>query len=127
MDIDGLIIALHILLVHFIADFVFQTHEQSVKKSKSFKWLMYHTLTYSVITFMGWSMYIMHSKGFRLGFYLFLITLITHTLTDYFTSRWTSRLWKEEKVHDFFVVIGFDQMLHYIQLFATYWFLTEIL
>jgi len=52
-----------------------------------------------------------------------LITFITHTITDYFTSRLNSKLWEQGKVHNFFVALSFDQILHYVQLFLTYWFL----
>jgi len=55
----------------------------------------------------------------------FLITFVAHTITDYFTSRLNSKLWAEGKVHWFFVSIGFDQILHYIQLFSTYQILTK--
>ena len=52
--------------------------------------------------------------------YFPLITFITHTITDYFTSRLNSRLWAKGDVHNFFVSVGFDQVLHYVQLFLTY-------
>ncbi len=55
--------------------------------------------------------------------YFCMITLITHTITDYFTSRLNSKLWAGGKVHYFFVSVGFDQVLHYGQLFLTYHYL----
>lgn len=39
---------------------------------------------------------------------------------DYFTSRLNSKLWAQGRTHDFFVAVGFDQVLHYIQLILTY-------
>jgi len=54
-----------------------------------------------------------------------VITFIAHTITDFFTSRINSSLWKMGKVHYFFVSVGFDQFLHFAQLFLTYWFLTS--
>jgi hypothetical protein len=56
------------------------------------------------------------STALQFGF----ITFIFHTITDYFTSRLNSKLWKKGDVHNFFVSIGFDQVLHYVQLFLTY-------
>jgi hypothetical protein len=56
---------------------------------------------------------------------IFGITFITHGVTDYFTSKWTSRLWEEKKVHDFFVVIGLDQLIHATTLLITFNYLIE--
>jgi hypothetical protein len=64
-----------------------------------------------------WGVYI------PLGFLFVLITFIAHTITDYFTSRLNSKLWQQGKVHNFFISVGFDQVLHYIQLFTTYYLL----
>ncbi|MGL5713288.1 MAG: DUF3307 domain-containing protein [Paraclostridium sp.] len=118
-----------ILLIHWFADFVLQTDKQAKGKSKNWGDLLAHTSTYT------WCWVIIASliQGFyngemfpRLGVPLFaLITFICHTITDYFTSRLNSKLWSEGKVHLFFVSIGFGQILHYIQLFLTYWFLVK--
>jgi len=51
---------------------------------------------------------------------IFGITFITHWVTDYFTSKWTSRLWEEKQVHNFFVVIGLDQLIHATSLLITF-------
>lgn len=83
------------------------------------------------------------------GLLFVLITFVCHTITDYFTSRLNSRLLpkttlvtlntrylggggnemlcypKGSSHHNFFVSIGFDQVLHYTQLFLTYYFLTK--
>jgi len=53
------------------------------------------------------------------------ITFICHTATDYFTSRVNAKLWEKGQVHNFFVSIGFDQYLHYIQLFVTFYYLSK--
>lgn len=82
------------------------------------------------------------------GLLFVLITFVCHTITDYFTSRLNSRLLPETILltftnrdleakemlcypkgsshHNFFVSIGFDQVLHYTQLFLTYHFLTRL-
>lgn len=54
------------------------------------------------------------------------ITFIFHTITDYFTNRLNSKLWAKGDVHNFFVSVGFDQCLHYVQLFLTYYLLKTI-
>ena len=111
-----------ILIIHWIADFILQTDSQAKDKSKEWKPLLQHTFNYSMV----WLIVGMcvHLFIMKFNFPLFaLITFIAHTITDYFTSRLNSKLWAEGKVHNFFVSIGFDQILHYVQLFLTYWIL----
>ncbi len=47
-----------------------------------------------------------------------LLLFVTHWVIDYCTSRITSQLWQAGDVHYFFVVVGFDQLLH---LLSIYW------
>jgi len=54
-----------------------------------------------------------------LGWKFALLNGAIHFVVDYNTSRVTSRLWQEKRVHDFFVVVGFDQLLHSITLLGT--------
>lgn len=114
-----------LLSAHWIADFVLQTHEQSKAKSHSNKALLKHTTHYSVamVVLMSFTV-LLTTLGSAIGvinLVLFgIITLVCHTITDYFTSRLSSRLYKEGRIHDFFVCIGFDQLLHYVQLILTY-------
>ena len=42
-----------------------------------------------------------------------------HFVTDAITSRITGYFWAKNDAHNFFVVIGFDQMIHYFCLFGT--------
>lgn len=113
-----------IFLIHFISDFIFQTHEMSLKKSKSIFWLSYHVIVYSFITTILWYIFFGGMiKDYSFILYIFIITFITHWITDYFTSKWTSKLWEQQRVHDFFVVIGLDQLIHTITLLKTYNFL----
>jgi hypothetical protein len=109
-----------ILVIHWFADFVLQTDKQAKGKSKNWKDLLSHTATYSLF----WIIPAILMLGYN-GAIFVIITLIAHTITDYFTSRLNSKLWAEGKVHYFFVSIGFDQLLHYTQLLLTYWYLTS--
>lgn len=125
MEINYFIL-LTILILHWVADFVFQTHDDAVNKSTSMPHLLSHTISYSVswifpmaaVYFITTPANIIDSLSMGYGF--FLVTFIFHTFTDYYTSRLNSRLWKEERTHDFFVSVGFDQLLHYFQLLFTY-------
>lgn len=112
-----------ILLIHWFADFVLQTDKQAKGKSKNWSDLLVHTFNYSGIWFIAGLLYIIPTPSvilFWKVFTFFIITFIIHTITDYFTSRLNSKLWSDGKVHNFFVSIGFDQILHYVQLFLTY-------
>ncbi len=113
-----------ILIIHWFADFVMHI------------WYvvgMIYALTH-LDSYVQW-----HATFF------FIITFICHTVTDYFTSRLNSRLWHQAQfwrsdfgkalgtyaeakadryTWKFFVSIGFDQILHFTQLFITYKLLT---
>jgi len=121
-----------IILIHWFADFVLQTDKQAKGKSSSWKYLLGHTFSYSLTWFTCCIIYaIFHvntdtvNHMMKSVFEFTAITFVAHTITDYYTSRLNSQLWKEGKVHNFFVSVGFDQVLHYVQLFTTYYYLTQ--
>lgn len=118
----NLIEILSILLIHWIADFVCQTDWQATNKSKEWLPLLSHTITYNMVFAIPLIFYMIFTQNYMMAWFP-VITFICHTATDYFTSRINSKLWAEKKVHYFFVSIGFDQWLHYVQLFLTYWLL----
>lgn len=104
------------LLVHWFADFILQTDWQAKNKSKNIIALSNHIFSYSFVILI-------------LAFYLFnpylaiIYTLINgslHFITDYCTSKIGLYFWNKGDTHNFFVMIGFDQILHYICLFGTY-------
>ena len=116
-----------IFLFHWVADFLCQTHEMSLKKSKSILWLSYHVVVYTAVTTLCWSIFFgntMESPTMIISL-IFGLTFVSHWVTDYFTSKWTSRLWEEKQVHNFFVVIGLDQLIHATTLLITYNYLIE--
>lgn len=119
-----------IIFVHWVADFVLQTHWQASNKSTNNKALYQHvrnyTLTWAFVFFV-WIVYSNHvlemdaeAHGQSIKVLLFFpITFVAHFITDYYTSRLNSYLWKKGDIHNFFVSVGFDQVLHYVQLFLT--------
>lgn len=113
----NIITVIIILAIHWIADFICQTDWQAKNKSKRWDALLLHTSIYSAIWFFVLSFI---TTNVILSFEFAFITFVAHTITDYFTSRLNSKLWTEGKVHYFFVSVGFDQLLHYIQLLLTF-------
>lgn len=112
-------IIIGILILHWISDFLLQSDDMALNKSKSNKWLTRHIAVYSFLWFVA-SLFFASATN-NIWFMLFWpITFVCHWITDYFTSRLNSKLWAEKKTHWFFVSVGFDQILHYIQLFVTY-------
>jgi len=105
-------IIISLIWMHFIADFIFQNDKMAQNKSSSNKWLLIHVLVYSL--------------PFAVFGPLFAsINGVAHFITDYITSRVTSSLWKQEKRHWFFVVVGLDQAIHMTTLFLTYIYLNS--
>lgn len=96
-----------ILLIHWIFDFVLQSSWMAKNKSSSNIALFTHVAIYSLpwLLLFGWE----YSA----------INGCFHLIIDYFTSRITKKLWEQKRVHNFFVIIGLDQMLHLICLFST--------
>jgi hypothetical protein len=114
---------LAILMIHWTADFILQTHWQATNKSKNNIALLMHTLTYSV----SWLIYlVIIGISFKMAVLFCLATFAAHTFTDYFTSRKTAELYARKDYHNFFVIIGLDQILHYIQLWFTFKWLINL-
>ena len=124
-------VPLYLLLTHWIGDFLLQSDWMALNKSKN-TWegsraLFFHVLTYS-------------SCFIWLGLEFTLLTFVMHWPVDFVTSRITRRLfpfvpaWPDDPPfidwynkdgedgrsnHWFFVVIGLDQLIHYLCLSFT--------
>lgn len=96
---DRLLIFL-LLSVHFLSDFILQSDWMAKNKSKSNEALLAHTTMYCLPF---WAIF---------GWKYALVNMALHTVIDYGTSRVNSYLWSKGKVHEFFVGVGFDQLLH---------------
>ena len=96
-----------IIWTHFVADFLMQSDEMAINKSKSNKWLGIHSFVYALpFLWLGWKFAV--------------ITSILHFALDWATSRGTSKLWAANQRHWFFSLIGFDQAIHLTILIGTY-------
>lgn len=110
-----------LLAVHWIADFVLQTHWQASNKSKNNVALTRHVMIYTACIGAASLLLLGHDN---LGWPVFMIgNGALHWITDYFTSRWSSKLYAKQDWHNFFVVIGLDQLIHQVTLATTLWLL----
>lgn len=100
-------IILALLATHFLADFVFQSDWMAKNKSSNWWALLFHVCVYSIFFI-------------ALGWKFAVINGVLHFIVDAITSRITKRLWAKQQVHWFFVIIGFDQLIHYTCLLLTF-------
>jgi hypothetical protein len=116
---------LYFLFVHWVADFVLQNDKMALNKSTSNYWLAIHVSVYTLATVILWAIFFWVT-GF--GVYVSLLQYFEaavsifsmHFITDYITSRITGKYFIAKKNHEFFVTIGFDQWLHYLQIFIVF-------
>ena len=105
-----------ILFAHWIADFIFQTDEMAKNKSTSNMWLAKHILSYMLGLFLVLCLAIPLAELIP----WILVNGVLHFVIDYCTSRISSKLYAKGDIHNFFVVIGFDQFLHAVSLLITF-------
>lgn len=129
-------IALAIVVIHFIADFIFQAEEWATNKSKSNIALFQHVGTYSLLWLFASCILLGIERPFEsTEWYIYnalffsVVTFIAHFATDYVTSRIVSKRFKDGYYGSpipnlgAFTIIGLDQVLHYAQLFYTFKFI----
>lgn len=112
----NMMIPFSLIVLHFIGDFLFQDNWMALNKSKMNGALTVHVMAY-LLPFWFWAIATNTPQMFLVW------TAVLHWVTDYYTSRITSKLWfidergvDMSKRHWFFVMIGFDQLLHYAAL-----------
>lgn len=106
-----------VIVVHWIADFVLQSDWQAKNKSKNNLALSLHVTIYMIcLTIFGFVFLPMDSTTIKLWVFA---NGAAHFAVDYVTSRINTYLWNKGRVHDFFVMVGFDQLIHYACLFGS--------
>lgn len=100
-----------ILFAHWVADFVGQSDYMAKGKSSNNWILLWHITVYTGLLGL--------MTAFRNPTWALLNGAI-HFVVDWFTSRASSKLYKDGKIHEFFVVIGFDQFIHTALLIYTW-------
>lgn len=130
LTLDTVFLFLWIVITHWVADFIFQSDKWANTKSSSFKSLIKHTITYSIIMSVLW--YPIFLGDFEKLYLFFILTLITHTITDFFTSKIVKKKFDKKEygssIPNFgaFTVIGFDQVIHYTTIIFTLYFLGKV-
>ena len=106
-----------LLATHWVGDFVLQTNFQASNKNKRLDALSLHVATYSATLFAVAVILF----GLMPAITFAVVNAALHFVTDYITSRVSSKLWAEQNLHHFFVLIGFDQLIHQATLASTLW------
>ena len=117
-----LVIYAHLLLLHFIGDFLLQTRWQANNKSENIIALTLHVLSYGAFMFIGLLNPILTfaSKIHGENLLWFVgINCCLHWVTDLITSQFTKHFHSKENHYGFFAVIGFDQYIHQMCLLFT--------
>ena len=103
-------IIIALLFMHWVSDFALQPHWMSMRKSKEWGVLAGHALIIGSVLAFGVAAFL--QLNFRDAMLFAAVNAVAHFMIDAVTSRITSRLYAKNRIHDFFVVIGFDQFLH---------------
>jgi len=115
---------LTLLAVHWFGDFVLQTDWQAKNKSKNNLALLLHVTIYTVCLAVFGSVFFTNASWIV---YWILGNGAAHFAVDYVTSKINTHVWNKGKVHGFFVLIGFDQLIHYTCLFASLTYMQDLL
>lgn len=111
-----------ILIAHYIGDFICQSRPMADNKSKNIYWLLTHGTIYSAVMFVLLLIFSRASLGI-ISVYI-LINGVLHTIVDKFSSMYSTKFYQQKRDYNMFCIIGGDQLLHYIILLLTaYWLL----
>lgn len=114
-------VIMSIIAIHWIADFVLQSDWMAKNKSSNNKALLSHVGVYTIALLVFGIVFLPIEYAYTWA----LVNGALHHGVDYVTSRINTYLWSKGRVHDFFVMVGFDQLIHYTCLFGT-WFILGI-
>ena len=112
-----------ILLIHWLADFCLQTDHQAQNKWHDYEALTTHVATYSIVWFIA--SYCLLGSWDKAAMFT-VVTFTCHWIVDMITSHISHNHFNKKDYHNGFVTVGFDQILHYIQLFTTFVWLKSL-
>jgi|AntRauTorcE11898_2_1112593.scaffolds.fasta_scaffold01709_3 hypothetical protein len=110
-----------ILLAHYVADFLLQSRYMADNKSHRFDVLSFHVSIYGMMLTLILFPIFMYAgvPAFDTAVYLLLNTIL-HLITDYFTSKASSRAFSDKNIYKGMAIIGFDQFIHSTCLLVSY-------
>jgi hypothetical protein len=115
---NDLEIVLGVLFAHWISDFVFQNDSVAKEKSSCNFMLAAHVVIYSA-SMLVLTCFMISGASYKRLFAWAIINGILHFGVDFITSRISSSLYKEGRIHEFFICVGIDQFIHYACLLVT--------
>lgn len=113
-----------LLVFHYIGDHLLQTGKMGLEKHKDNIILIYHVAIYTVVMTLFANYIFWDFPSDRIVTF-FLVTFISHFITDYITSRINHQLYERKETKKLLNMIYLDQNLHYFQLIITYYFLVK--
>lgn len=108
-------LAIYVLFLHFLADFVFQTDWMAKNKSKDWFVLYTHIMVYGFVV----GIPLLFVSDYLSVVKFAALNAAVHFCVDAVTSRVNSRLYASGRIHAFFVGIGADQFVHAATLLLT--------
>jgi hypothetical protein len=114
-----------LFMFHYLGDFVFQSDWMASNKARNPLALGLHTAVYTVV--LGVWAYGADPTGMEHPFYWVVMNGGLHGLTDAVTSQGTRYFAQDESPdwHNFFVVVGGDQCIHYCTMVGTWFWLAN--
>lgn len=113
-----LVTFLFILVSHYVADWLMQSHWMAANKSSNNLALGLHVGAYSLTLllclFAANLYFAVASVPVIIAYVAF--NGVVHAVVDYVTSRISTHYWNQKEWHNFFAVIGGDQLLHQLTL-----------
>lgn len=107
----GIEIIIWILFIHFIADFICQSDKMALNESFNIWYLLYHVSAYIIIIGIILMPFYIQKPDIEIGKF-FTLNFLTHWIIDFIILRIKAKHWEQRKRHWFFVMIGFEQVLH---------------
>ena len=118
--VNDTLLILIVVAAHWVGDFVLQTQWMAENKSKSVAVLSTHVAVYTCVMMWAVATFTM-TTSLRVEDVLAWVTLngALHLIVDSVTSVASSHFWYKREYRKFFMVVGFDQCVHYVCLIGT--------
>ena len=108
-------------MAHWVGDFALQGNTIADLKAKSIPWLFLHVALYT-IALLAFSLFLFHwsdavlFSGLNGAF---------HLVTDFITSRFANKY--KSNLRIFYLIVGFDQLIHSVTLVFTLYLYSGVL